>query len=182
MSTDLPFMMPTDEQFCHIMKRLGIKKNEKVVCYDSGSMQFFGYRFAWMLQAMGHSSVMVLDGGLPKWEKDGLPLESSPACNEADFDYKLDPAKIKTLEQIKAYAPDQFLLLDVRNADQFQAGNIEGSTNFPVMGNLFDGNTKCTKTQEERKAACEQAGIDITKDITVYCMSGVQASVAYENL
>ena len=81
------------------MKRLGIRKSDRVVCYESGAMQFFGYRFAWMLQVMGHNNVAVLEGGLPKWEKEGLPVESSPGHGtQEDFAYSLDPNKIKLLD------------------------------------------------------------------------------------
>ena len=45
------------------MKKLGIRLCDKVVCYDTGSMQFFGYRAVWMFHAMGHNNVCVLDGG-----------------------------------------------------------------------------------------------------------------------
>lgn len=39
-------------------------------------MNFFGYRAAWMLQAMGHCSVQVLDGGFVKWVKENKECEA----------------------------------------------------------------------------------------------------------
>ena len=62
-TTDLPFMMPSEKQFIDTMKRLNVKLSDKVVCYDTGAMQLFGYRAAWMFQCMGHPDVQVLDGG-----------------------------------------------------------------------------------------------------------------------
>jgi len=35
------------------------------------------------------------------------------------------------------------------------------------------------KSKDERKAAFEAAGFDITKNITVGCMSGVTATIVY---
>mmetsp|Transcript_11050 Transcript_11050/g.18478 ORF Transcript_11050/g.18478 Transcript_11050/m.18478 type:complete len:127 (+) Transcript_11050:35-415(+) len=61
--SDLPFMMPDEKFFIDTMKRLGVKLTDKVICYDSGAMQLFGYRAAWMFQCMGHPDVKVLDGG-----------------------------------------------------------------------------------------------------------------------
>ena len=52
------------------MKILNIKLSDKVVCYDTGDSQFFGYRAAWMFQVMSHSNVFVLDGGLKKWQSE----------------------------------------------------------------------------------------------------------------
>ncbi len=31
-----------------------------------------------MFRAMGHKQVSILDGGLPQWEREGLPLETTP--------------------------------------------------------------------------------------------------------
>ena len=90
MKSDLPYMLPTPKEFADRMKRLGVRMSDQVVCYDSGTMQFFGYRAAWMFKAMGHKNVSVLDGGFPKWVKDGLPVESCDRdFKDDDFGYKL---------------------------------------------------------------------------------------------
>ena len=104
MKSDLPFMMPSEEQFIGKMKTLGVKMSDQVVCYDTGAMQFFGYRAAWMLQAMGHPNVQVLDGGFPKWVKEGLPVHSSDRdFTPKDFGYKLQSEKVWNLEKVKAF-------------------------------------------------------------------------------
>ena len=41
-------MMPSEKHFIDTMKRLNVKLTDRVVCYDTGAMQFFGYRAAWM--------------------------------------------------------------------------------------------------------------------------------------
>ena len=106
-STDLPFMMPDQNQFINSMKRLNVKLSDRVVCYDTGSMQFFGYRAAWMLQAMGHQNVQVLDGGFPKWKAEGRACHGDARVNGEDFAYKLVEGKLKTLENIKAFAENE---------------------------------------------------------------------------
>ena len=67
MSSDLPFMLPNVKLFQDKMKFLDIKLNDRIVCYDSSDLQLFGYRAAWMFNAMGHKNVQVLDGGFKKW-------------------------------------------------------------------------------------------------------------------
>ena len=136
MRNDLPFMMPNEKQFVDTMKRHNVKLSDHVVCYDTGAMQFFGYRAAWMLQAMGHPNVQVLDGGFAKWTKEGKAVECTNAdVKESDFGYKLNADKIKDYGQMKNYeineAERTYQLLDVRGAEQFNAGNIGGSKNFP---------------------------------------------------
>ena len=104
-STNLPLMMPNEAYFVAAMKRLNVKLSDNVVCYDTGKMQFFGYRAAWMLQAMGHPNTRVLDGGFDKWTKEGRPTESTDGGAAADqFAYKLNPGMIKTGAQMKAFA------------------------------------------------------------------------------
>ena len=99
--TDLMQMMPNEKQFIDSMKRLNIKLSDAVVCYDTGSMGFFGYRAAWMLQTMGHPNVRVLNGGFPKWTAEGRPCEATDEnVKEEDFAYKLNPEKIKYLSEI----------------------------------------------------------------------------------
>ena len=76
-----------------------MKLSDTVICYDAGAMQFFGHRAAWMFKAMGHSNVKVLDGGLPKWIKDGFPVESCDRDFKVDdFGYSLQADKIWNLE------------------------------------------------------------------------------------
>lgn len=47
------------------MAMMGVKSSNFVVTYDTSANNFYGFRCAWVLQAMGHSnsSVKVLDGG-----------------------------------------------------------------------------------------------------------------------
>ena len=99
LKSDLPFMLPSEQYFIEIMKNLNVKLSDKVVCYDAGPTNFFGYRAAWMLQAMGHPNVCVLDGGFKQWVDEGKPTDScegTPA--EEDFGYKIVPEKLKVLD------------------------------------------------------------------------------------
>ena len=45
-------MLPDEKLFSDRMKVLNIKLTDRIICYDTGDMQFFGYRAAWMFQAM----------------------------------------------------------------------------------------------------------------------------------
>jgi len=116
--------MPSDKDFVDRMKKLNVKLTDRVICYDTGAMQFFGYRAAWMFQAMGHANVQVLDGGFAKWSKEGR--ECSEECNDAagdgdGFDYKLNQDRIKHLENMQAFHGNEgersYQLLDVRAPD-----------------------------------------------------------------
>lgn len=155
-----PLMMPSEEQFIDTMVKLNIQLTDHVVCYDTGAMQLFGYRAAWMLQAMGHPNVSVLDGGWPKWTAEGRPVDAIfnyGDANNGNFGYKLNKDKIKLLEQMKAFAKNEadrtYHLLDVRTPEQFDAGHIEGAQNFPTS--LVLNADKTMKPADVRRAAFE---------------------------
>lgn len=186
MRSDFALMMPNEKQFVDTMQRLDVKLSDHVVCYDAGAIQFFGYRAAWMLQAMGHPNVQVLDGGFPKWEKEGRPVEITNADASAeDFGYKLNADKIKLYENIKSFEANEaertFQLLDVRGPGEFEAGNIGGSSNVH-FGKIINMDTKQLRSAEERRKVFEENGVDLEKDITLSCMSGVSAAVVYAGL
>jgi thiosulfate/3-mercaptopyruvate sulfurtransferase len=46
-----------------------------VVVYDTYGIMA-SPRTYWLFQEFGHEKVSVLDGGFPKWTKEGLPTES----------------------------------------------------------------------------------------------------------
>lgn len=163
-ASDLPFMMPSEKQFKDAMKRMGIKIADSVVCYDAGVNQFFGYRAAWMLQAMGHPNVSVLDGGLPKWISEGKKVDAhDQAAQESDFDYKVDTNKLKILDDMTNFelnpAASGMQVLDARPSDQYSAGKITGSANF-TLDKIWNEN-KTMKNADERKAAFEAAGVKL---------------------
>ena len=63
----------------------------------------------------------------------------------------------------------------------FSQGNINGSVNVPA-GKLLNQEIKTLKAPLERKAIFEGAGIDLSKDITLSCQSGIAASFLYGSL
>mmetsp|Transcript_36811 Transcript_36811/g.56357 ORF Transcript_36811/g.56357 Transcript_36811/m.56357 type:complete len:264 (-) Transcript_36811:36-827(-) len=182
--SELPFMLPDEKYFIDTMKRLCIKLSDTVVCYDAGAMQLFGYRAAWMLETMGHPNVKILDGGFPKWKKEGRHTEGSDERAEmTDFNYTFQPNKLKTLDQVKAFEQNNSgaFVLDGRAPDQYTMGNINGSKNIPLpmVLNMQD---KTMKSAEERKKAYEEAGVNLNSDITLTCQGGIAASVLYSSL
>mmetsp|Transcript_18700 Transcript_18700/g.28649 ORF Transcript_18700/g.28649 Transcript_18700/m.28649 type:complete len:228 (-) Transcript_18700:8-691(-) len=184
MRNELPFMIPDEKFFIDTMKRLDIKLSDTVICYDAGGMQLFGYRAAWMFNAMGHQNVRVLDGGFQKWVAEAKPVEAfNEAPNEADYQFSLDGSKVKTLEDIKQLEMNMAntTILDGRAPEQFEAGHIPGSVNFPLP-KVLKMDTKTLKPAEERKAAFMGHGVDLKKNIVLSCQGGIASAVLYESL
>src|SRR5207244_4105743 len=74
--TSLPHMIPTAERFAEKMAERGVGNDDRVVVYDTVGLSSAG-RAWWMLRLYGHDNVALLDGGLPKWQAEGRPLDTA---------------------------------------------------------------------------------------------------------
>src|SRR5215469_653203 len=72
-----PHMLAPAPKFASRMRKLGLGDGNLIVVYDGAGI-YSAARAWWMLRAMGHEEVVVLDGGLPKWKREGRPLEDLP--------------------------------------------------------------------------------------------------------
>src|SRR5581483_1728938 len=66
-STDLPHMLPGNNQFSEAAGALGIGDGDTVVVYDSQGL-YSAARVWWTFRVFGVENVFILDGGLPKWK------------------------------------------------------------------------------------------------------------------
>ena len=75
--SDLPHMAPPAEKFMSRMRAMGVGDGHQIVVYDGAGIQS-APRVWWLFRLMGHRDVAVLDGGLPKWQAEGRPVEDMP--------------------------------------------------------------------------------------------------------
>lgn len=185
----LPVTLPSAEDFGVHMTRLGIANDTPVVVYD-GSGIMSAARVWWMLRHFGHDNVAVLDGGMPKWKAEGLPLEAgavtvAPAA--PPFQARPRRELLATFEDMLAHAAGSGTqILDARGASRFRgedietrpdtrAGHMPGSYNLPFAGVL-----KADKTMlgsNDLPAKYTGAGLDLARPVAVTCGSGVSAPV-----
>ncbi|KAJ7275276.1 Rhodanese-like domain-containing protein [Mycena haematopus] len=79
----LKHMLPSGEVFARACEKFGIGRSSRVVMYDSHGV-FSSPRALWMFKSFGHQDAAVLDGGLPRWEAEGLPLDQEPPQDEIE--------------------------------------------------------------------------------------------------
>lgn len=121
----LAHMLPSAQVFAQAVGQLGIDHDDWVVVADAKGI-FSSPRAAWMFEAMGHSSVSVLDGGLPRWKAEGYPVDRGQPSNVRPAKtYRLpsvDPAaRVATYEDIvrnSKAGPDAAAVCDARSADR----------------------------------------------------------------
>ena len=75
-NAQFPHTMLDANTFEQAAQALGIHGDEHIVVYDDLGL-FSAARAWWMLKAMGHQQVSVLDGGLPHWLKCNFPVQSA---------------------------------------------------------------------------------------------------------
>src|SRR5438105_1089064 len=91
------------ERFAETMQRLGIGDQHLVVAYDAHPSSQFATRLWWALNYYGHTQVVVLNGGLRKWQREQLPLSAAvPAYPPATFTPRLQAQMRATAEEVLA--------------------------------------------------------------------------------
>jgi thiosulfate/3-mercaptopyruvate sulfurtransferase len=183
--TDLPHMMPTPGEFSKAVGALGIGDGETVVVYD-GTGMFSAPRAWWMLKAMGHRDVKVLDGGFPKWKREGRAIETGPARPQAKFFTAIPkPAIMRDFDAVMGVVKDKSAqMVDARSASRFKGeeaepragvrgGHMPGALNVPWRSVVAADGT--LKPQDELRAAF--AHVDINQPIVTTCGSGISAAI-----
>lgn len=141
--------LPKFEDFVKKLGTLGIDKNSHVVIYDDKNGANAAARFWWMLRAVGHKNVQVLNGGLPVAQNQNYPLSSVeeyfPETKYiSDYqDWQLPQVWINDVK--KASQDSDSMIVDVRESQRFDgimepidlvAGHIPNAQNFPFIDNL----------------------------------------------
>ncbi|KAI9512669.1 Rhodanese-like domain-containing protein [Russula earlei] len=95
----LKHMMPGARVFADALETFGVTPASHVVLYDSQGI-FSAPRALFMFRSFGHEKSSVLDGGLPRWETEGLPTETGAVSEIPRSTY---PAPSLASENIRSY-------------------------------------------------------------------------------
>ena len=126
--TDLPHMVPTPGRFAKLLGALGVGNDSRVVFYDQKGLASAA-RGWWMMGLFGHDHAAVLDGGLPKWLKEGRAVEAGAPAPAAARSFRPDfrPTRLRGVGDVLANIGTQReLVLDARAAGRFAAGTARG--------------------------------------------------------
>jgi thiosulfate/3-mercaptopyruvate sulfurtransferase len=186
--SELPHMLPPPEKFSSRMRSMGIGDGSRIVVYDSRGL-FSAARVWWMFRVMGVDDVTVLNGGLPKWKREGRPLESGPPRPRTPrhFTVRRNADLVRDAADVRWLIKDKSAeLVDARSAERFagkvpeprqglRAGHIPGAHNLPFAKLLNKDGT--LKSPREIERLFEDADVDLNKPVVTSCGSGVTACV-----
>jgi thiosulfate/3-mercaptopyruvate sulfurtransferase len=178
--------LPSIEKFKDVLSKLGIAPTSHVIIYDDKNGSNAAARFWWMLRAIRHEKVQVLNGGLQATLKAGFPVSSANESFKKSSSYpvlewKLPQANIDEVEN--ARNNDQNIVIDVRDKNRFDgltepldlvAGHIPGAINVPFSENLDEEGFYKSAFDLKAKYA-EIMGDQNPENIIVHCGSGVTA-------
>ena len=128
-SNPLPHMLPDAEQFACEMGGLGIVETDTIVVYDGAGL-FSAPRVWWTFRVFGAQNVFILDGGLPKWKREGRPLQSGTA-NRAPRPFHAREPKddVASLDDVRtALERHSAQVVDARPADRFRGEDTRAAS------------------------------------------------------
>jgi len=183
----LPHMVPPVEKFMSRVRALGVGDGHQIIVYDTKGL-FSAARVWWLFRLMGHTSVAVLDGGLPKWIADGNPLSTTaPVIRDRHMTVKQQLQMVRNVTQVAHAAKlNDHEIIDARSGTRFigeapeprtdlRSGHIPNSKNLPFTKVLNTDHTM--KTVPELTKVFKNAGIDLNKPAITTCGSGITAAV-----
>lgn len=186
--TDLPHMVPAPGRFAKLIGALGVSNRTRVVFYDQKGLASAA-RGWWLMGLFGHDAAAVLDGGLPKWQREGRAIETGQPAAPQPAKYRPDfrATRLRGVGDVLANVRTQAeIVLDARAAGRFTGevpepragmrnGHIPGSASLPYTDLLnADGTFRPADAVRTRLA---QAGVDGARVVVTSCGSGVTACI-----
>jgi thiosulfate/3-mercaptopyruvate sulfurtransferase len=179
--------LPSPSAWAEHLGALGIAPETPVIAYDDASGGNGACRLWWMLKAVGHQDVAVLDGGLQAAKQAGLSVTSTDEPLPIGFprypcrDWSRPMVNLDTLEEWLRDPTRK--VLDVRSRERWRgetepidpvAGHIPGTVNLPFTENLGpDGRYR--SPEELRRLYLALLGATPCASLAVHCGSGVTA-------
>jgi len=187
-ATDLPHMLPDPITFASAMRKLGIGDGDVVVFYD-GTGIYSAPRALWMMRAMGHDKCAVLDGGFPKWRREGRAVDSSPPPVSArthftphlrsesirDFTVMRDNLRTGAEQVVDARSPARFRGEEPEPRPGVRSGHMPGAINVYYAEMLTPEGT--LRPAGELKRIFADRGVNLESPVVTSCGSGITAAI-----
>jgi thiosulfate/3-mercaptopyruvate sulfurtransferase len=170
-----------NDQARKLFSFLGVTSEKKIIFYDSVS-GMLAARGVWMLMYFSHQNVSMLDGGITKWKKESLPVETKANnFKPSNFLGKINPTIITGFEHIRDNL-DNLKIIDARSTGEYdgsivraaQTGHVPRSINIDWNQNISEDGT--FKNDDELSQM-----YDFPKDseIVTYCQGAYRAANSF---
>lgn len=182
-------LMPGEAQLSQVFSAIGLKPELHVVAYDrDGNGR--ASRLLWTLDALGHSGLSLLDGGLAAWIGAAQPIETGAVePRRSEYTAKLArPEVVADRDYILSRLGDpDFAVLDTRSAPEYQgadrraarAGHIPGAANLDWVQTMDPARERRFKPAAELEAMLAERGITRDKEVVVHCQTHHRSAHSY---
>jgi len=169
---------PDSAELARRFGALGVTNDRPVVVY-SEPFEYWGAegRFYWMLNYLGHDDVRVLDGGFPKWRREGRDVAHMPTrAKERPFTPVVRLETLVDREGVEAALDDpEAVVVDARSSEEYaKEGHVPGAVNLPWSALYTEDGT--LRPEPELRALFAAAGITPDREIVPYCTGGVRSA------
>jgi thiosulfate/3-mercaptopyruvate sulfurtransferase len=166
------------EQFAETMSSLGISDDTLVVASDSHG-GLYSMRLLWALKYYGHKQAKFLDGGLPKWQAEGRPVNSDrPQAAEGRFTPRRDTRIFAGKNDVLGAIDDRdTVILDVRSDAERDGSNRRGGKRGGYIPNSVHlewvnfhtgGEAPVIKDAAELRQMLAEIGVTPDKNVVTY--------------
>ena len=164
-----------------IFSFVGASSEKKVIFYDDVS-GMLAARGVWMLEYFSHPDVSMLDGGMKKWKKENLSIETKlNPFQPSKFSGKINPEIISSYQYILDNI-DTLQIIDARSEQEYtgdvvraaQIGHIPKSVNINWNLNISEDGT--FKSDDELSKLYQ---IPKDSEIVTYCQGAYRAANAF---
>jgi thiosulfate/3-mercaptopyruvate sulfurtransferase len=166
----------------------GIGNQSHVVAYDDeggGNAS----RLLWTLEAMGHKSYSLLNGGLQTWANEGHACSNKFTFPKAtSFTPTTGSDAVASTQYISTHLGEPgFALWDARSWNEYAGisrfsrhqGHIPGAVNLDWLEVMDRTRNLRLKGNKELRTMLNQLGLDQDKEIVVYCQTHHRSSLAW---
>ena len=188
-SEPVPNTLATGDIISKAAGGVGLTETSNIVIYDDNK-NMDSSRLYWTLKIWGHKgNIVIVSGGYRTLEAAGFTVtDKIPAIESSTYvTESLDKSMIATKEEILAEIDDpseNFVLIDVRTEEEYNAGNIPGSIHINHERNMFVNDEKGTtfRPVSHNRILYKELGITPESEIVLYCKSSVRAANTYAAL
>jgi thiosulfate/3-mercaptopyruvate sulfurtransferase len=169
-------ILKSPSKLARILGDAGISQNDVVKITGEcqpcgGGPSAAGYGYA-VMRYVGHKNVMMLDGSIDDWVKQGRPTMAKPdVLLPTNYNAAIDANLMATYEFVHSAAPQ---IIDARSPVEFNAAAIPGAINIPY-DRVLDGK----RIKDEAGLKELFSSIQKDKPVVVYTNTGVKASMVW---
>lgn len=184
-----PAVFLPEPELARMFERAGINAEAPVVVYSDGEDPLAATITAYALLKIGHSRVLVLDGGFEAWRGNGDATQEHAEFQATSWDAAPPGEPVSaSLEEVRRIVDtDEGVLIDARPAKLYRGegrgwrrnGHIPRAINVDWKSLVRPDNESLFKPRRDIEKLLEDAGLDSDTPTIVYCGTGREATLLY---